>query len=163
TPSYSVGGNVTGLAGTVVLQDNAGDNLSLSANGAFTFATKLPDGSAYNVTVQSNPIGQSCSVSSGSRTVAGGNVTTVAVACSTNSTGSASADFNRPDGGLGANWSAATDGALSISSQAVIGTSATAGAIRNAETYTGDQSSQVEVTSTQLSGGQWMGPAVRMQ
>src|SRR5262249_13629614 len=45
----------------------------------------------------------------------------------------------------------------------VIGTSATAGAIRNAETYTGDQSSQVEVTSTQLSGGQWMGPAVRMQ
>ena len=27
----------------------------------------------------------------------------------------------------------------------------------------GDQSSQVEVTSTQLTGGQWIGPAVRMQ
>ena len=32
-----------------------------------------------------------------------------------------------------------------------------------AETYTGDQYSQVEVTSTQLTGGQWIGPAVRAQ
>jgi fibronectin type 3 domain-containing protein/predicted transcriptional regulator len=163
TPSYSVGGNVTGLAGTVVLQDNGGDNLTVSANGAFTFATKLPDGSAYSVTVQSNPIGQSCGVASGSGTVSGANVTTVAVACSTNSTSSATDDFNRADGALGSNWAAVTDGALSISGQAVIGTSATAGAIRVGETYTGDQSSQVEVTSTQLSGGQWIGPAVRMQ
>ena len=35
--------------------------------------------------------------------------------------------------------------------------------IRTGETYAGDQSSQVEVTSTQLSGGQYIGPAVRMQ
>src|SRR6185312_7579835 len=72
-------------------------------------------------------------------------------------------DFNRANGGLGSRWSAVSDGALTISSQVVVGTSATAGAIRTAEAYTGDQSSQVEVTSTQLSGGQWMGPAVRMQ
>ena len=52
---------------------------------------------------------------------------------------------------------------LSISSQAVLGSSATAGDIRIGETYPGDQWSQVEVTSTQLSGGQWIGPAVRMQ
>ena len=36
--SYSVGGAVTGLAGTVVLQDNNSDTLSLSNNGSFTFA-----------------------------------------------------------------------------------------------------------------------------
>ena len=56
-----------------------------------------------------------------------------------------------------------SDGGLSISSQAVLGSSATAGDIRVGETYAGDQSSQIEVTSTQLSGGQWIGPAVRMQ
>jgi hypothetical protein len=72
-------------------------------------------------------------------------------------------DFNRADGGLGPNWTAVSDGGLSIFSQTVLGTSATAGDIRVGETYPGDQSSQVEVTSTQLSGGQWIGPAVRMQ
>ena len=54
-------------------------------------------------------------------------------------------------------------GPLSISSQAVIGTSATAGDIRIAETYTSDQSSQIELAAAQLSGGQWVGPAVRAQ
>ena len=56
-----------------------------------------------------------------------------------------------------------TTGALSIASQAVVGTSATAGDIRIAETYGSDQSSQIELTSTQLSGGQWVGPSVRTQ
>ena len=52
------------------------------------------------------------------------------------------------------------DGGLSISSQAVLGSSGgIAGDIRTGETYTGDQYSQLEVTSTQLSGGQWIGPA----
>ena len=163
TPTYSVGGTVSGLAGTVVLQDNGGDDLSLSANGPFTFATQLPSGAVYGVTVKSNPTGQSCTVSGGSGTVGSANITTVAVACSNTSVPTASDDFNRADGGLGANWTAVSDGGLSISSQAVLGSSATAGDIRVGETYPGDQSSQIEVTSTQLTGGQWIGPAVRMQ
>src|SRR5262249_18778553 len=72
-------------------------------------------------------------------------------------------DFNRADGSLGAGWADTSDGGLSISAQAVQGTSATAGDIRTAETYSSDQSSQTEVTSTQLSGGQWIGPTVRTQ
>ena len=39
--TYSIGGTVSGLSGTVVLQDNGGDDLSVSSNGAFTFATPL--------------------------------------------------------------------------------------------------------------------------
>ena len=154
---------MSGLAGTVVLQDNGGDDLSLSANGPFTFATQLPSGAVFGVTVKSNPTGQSCTVSDGSGTVGSANITTVAVACSNTSLPTASDDFNRADGGLGANWTAVSDGGLSISSQAVLGSSATAGDIRVGETYPGDQSSQIEVTSTQLTGGQWIGPAVRMQ
>ena len=59
-PTYSVGGSVSGLSGTVVLQDNGGDDLSVSANGPFTFATKLASGAAYAVTVKTNPSGQTC-------------------------------------------------------------------------------------------------------
>ena len=150
------------LSGTVVLQDNGGDDLSVSTNGPFNFATKLAGGAAYNVTVKTNPSGQTCSVANGSGTIAAADVTNVAVTCA--ATGSAgSDDFNRPDGSLGSNWIAMSDGALSIASQAVLGTSATAGDIRIAETYTSDQSSQIQLTSTQLSGGQWVGPTVRTQ
>ena len=37
------------------------------------------------------------------------------------------------------------------------------GDIRTAESYGSDQYSQVKVTSTQLTGSQWVGPAVRAQ
>ena len=162
TNTYSVGGSVSGLSGTVVLQDNGGDDLSVSANGAFTFATQLATGAAYNVTVKTNPSGQTCSVSSGTGTVGAANVTNVAVTCATLIIGQD--DFNRADGGLGAGWAAMNDGGLAIVSQEVVGTaSADAGDIRVAESYGSDQYSQIEVTSTQLSGGQWVGPTVRSQ
>ena len=38
---YSIGGTVSGLSGTVVLQDNGGDDLSVTASGSFTFATSV--------------------------------------------------------------------------------------------------------------------------
>ena len=43
TSAFTVGGTLTGLpAGdTVTLQDNGGDNLTLTTNGTFTFATAL--------------------------------------------------------------------------------------------------------------------------
>lgn len=54
--SYNVGGTITGLSGaTVVLQNNGADNLSLSADGPFRFATAVADGSPYAVTVFTQP------------------------------------------------------------------------------------------------------------
>ena len=73
-------------------------------------------------------------------------------------------DFNRADGGLGSGWAAMTDGGLSIVSQQAVGNAGgIAGDIRVAESYGSDQSSQIEVTSTQLTGGEWIGPSVRSQ
>jgi len=163
--TYTVGGTVSGLSGTVVLQDNGGDDLSVSASGAFTFGTGLTAGSGYNVTVKTNPAGQTCSVANGSGTTGSSGVTDVAVTCTTSAAGSGSDDFNRPDGSLGANWTDMSDGGLTISAQAAAGTSAsgTSGDMRTAESYTSNQYSQVEVTSTQLTGWQWIGPAVRTQ
>ena len=120
--SYPVGGAVSGLSGTVVLQDNGGDDLSVSANGSFTFATPVASGSGYAVTVKTNPSGQSCTVSNGSGTVGSANVTDVAVSCSAGASVTASDDFNRADGGLGANWAAISDGGMAIASQVVTGT-----------------------------------------
>jgi 6-phosphogluconolactonase (cycloisomerase 2 family) len=79
--TYTVGGNVTGLTGTLVLQTEGGDNLVVTANGPFTFATALADRADYRVTVKTQPSGQTCSVTNGANTVNGANVTDVAVSC----------------------------------------------------------------------------------
>ncbi|MGB0093683.1 MAG: Ig-like domain-containing protein [Solirubrobacteraceae bacterium] len=167
TPStYSIGGTVSGLSGTVVLQDNGGNDLSVSSDGPFTFSAPVADGAAYNVTVKNNPSGQTCTTSGAAGTVASANVTSVAVTCTTSTTTPTPGedDFNRANGGLGAGWVTMSDGGLSIVSQAVVGTAgATAGDIRVGESYGSDQYSRIEVTSTQLSGGEWIGPTVRSQ
>jgi uncharacterized repeat protein (TIGR02543 family) len=85
--TYTVGGTVSGLSGAgLVLQNNGGDNLAISANGSFTFATEIADGGGYNVTIKtqpSNPL-QTCTASSNAGVVAGAGVTSVHIVCSTN-------------------------------------------------------------------------------
>ncbi len=80
-PTYSIGGTIAGLSGTVVLQDNGGDNISLSTNGPFSFGVTLQPNSAYSVTIATQPANQTCSVRNGSGTAAAA-VTNVAVVCS---------------------------------------------------------------------------------
>lgn len=82
TNMYSVGGTISGLSGQVVLQNSGGDNLSLSGDGAFTFATPVAEGASYTVTVLTQPVGQTCTASQNTGTVTGA-VTSVSVVCST--------------------------------------------------------------------------------
>jgi hypothetical protein len=83
--SFTVGGTVTGLAGSgLVLQDNGSDDLAISADGAFTFATAVADSAAYAVTVKTQPAGQTCTANNGNGMMAGANVSGVAVTCSAN-------------------------------------------------------------------------------
>lgn len=79
---FSVGGNATGVTGTVVLQNNGADNLSLTANGGFTFATKIASAQSYAVSVFQTPATLGCTVSNGTGSVGGANVTNVGIACS---------------------------------------------------------------------------------
>lgn len=81
--TYSVGGNIKGLDGTVVLKNNDTDTLTLSANGTFNFSTKLADSSTYNVTIATQPSTQSCLVSNGSGTVTGVNINDINITCIT--------------------------------------------------------------------------------
>lgn len=78
---YTVGGVVSGLTGTLILQDNSGDDLTLTSNDAFTFATSLADGSTYAVTIKTQPTGLSCALSNGSGTLKAQNVTNVTIVC----------------------------------------------------------------------------------
>jgi 6-phosphogluconolactonase (cycloisomerase 2 family) len=80
--TFTVGGNVSGLAGTgLVLQNNGADNLAFSVSGAFSFATKLPANTNYAVTVLTQPSGSTCSVANATGTVTNANISNVAVTC----------------------------------------------------------------------------------
>ena len=82
--TYTVGGAVTGLGGTLALQNNGGDDLTVTTNGSFAFGTALTDGSAYSITVSGQPSGQTCTVTNSSGTINAANVSNVQVACTDN-------------------------------------------------------------------------------
>jgi hypothetical protein len=80
----SIGGSLSGLSTglSVVLADNGASSLTLTADGAFAFDTKLATGSTYDVTVVTQPVGETCTVANSSGTVDPvNNVNNVAVTC----------------------------------------------------------------------------------
>jgi Bacterial Ig-like domain len=81
--THTIGGSISGLNGSVILQNNGGDDLAVDASGPFTFATAIGTGSNYAVTVLTQPAGQDCLVSGGTGTVAGAAVNGVEVVCAT--------------------------------------------------------------------------------
>lgn len=86
-PVRTVGGTVTGLAGSgLVLEDRAQFiSLPIVANGSFVFNRAYFSGAAYDVRVATQPSGpaQVCTVSRGSGTVTTANVTDITVDCVT--------------------------------------------------------------------------------
>ena len=81
----TVGGTVSGLptGASVVLQNNGTDNLTVSANGRFTFSKSVEGEKTYAVTVLTQPVGANCTVANDTGTIDadGTNVTNVAVTC----------------------------------------------------------------------------------
>jgi hypothetical protein len=83
---YKVKGNASGVAGSgLTLQLNNSNSLAVAANGPFEFAGGLPNGTAYSVTVGTQPSNppQNCTVGNGSGTISGADVTNVTVTCTT--------------------------------------------------------------------------------
>jgi 6-phosphogluconolactonase len=82
--TVTVGGTVSGLTGTgLVLQDNNGDDLPVASNGSFVFATAIGSTATYSITVKTQPTtpAQGCTVSNGTGTAAGANITSVTITC----------------------------------------------------------------------------------
>ncbi len=79
--TFTVGGEVNGLKGTLVLQNNGGDDEILVTNGPFTFNTSIDENAQYDITILSKPVDRECSVSNGRGVISGLNVTDVALNC----------------------------------------------------------------------------------
>jgi hypothetical protein len=85
TGQFSIRGTVFGLTGSgLVLQNNGGNDLPVSADGPFSFANKLIDGATYAVVVRTQPSGQNCVVRNSTGTISGADASNVEVACSAN-------------------------------------------------------------------------------
>lgn len=80
-PAYSIGGTISGLTGTLVLQNNGGGDLTQTGNGSFTFPTPVAAGGAYGITILTQPNGQNCIVTNGSGSNVAGNVANVSISC----------------------------------------------------------------------------------
>ncbi len=78
--SVTIGGEVIGLDGDLVLQNNGTDDLALDSEGEFQFNDDVEEGSEYVVTVLTQPTGQNCVVADGSGT-ADTDVTDILVTC----------------------------------------------------------------------------------
>ncbi len=76
---YTIGGSVSGLAGELVVR-NGGDDLTVTSDGPFEFATPIPHGGAYDVSVATQPDTVRCSIVGGAGT-AMSDVTSVDVRC----------------------------------------------------------------------------------
>jgi hypothetical protein len=85
TADASIGGMVFSLTSdtSVGLLNNGSDPITVSADGNFTFDVLVASNSDYNVTVGTQPIGETCTVTNGSGMVDsnGDPVTWVSVTC----------------------------------------------------------------------------------
>ncbi|MGC2636279.1 MAG: kelch repeat-containing protein [Acidobacteriaceae bacterium] len=82
--TYTVGGTVTGLlaGNSITLTDNGSDSLTVTANGAFTFAPQLDSGAAYSLTLAApTPTAQPCTSTYGAGIIDGADVNLVNVFC----------------------------------------------------------------------------------
>lgn len=82
--TYTVSGSVSGLnsGAQVTLKNNGADPLVINADGAFTFPTTIANKGSYVVTIDTQPIGQICTVSNGTGTLLAVNVANISVICS---------------------------------------------------------------------------------
>jgi uncharacterized delta-60 repeat protein len=96
TPVYFIGGKASGLPGSsaVVLQNNGGDDLVVTADVPFQFATGSV---AYSVTIKTQPVGATCKITNGTGT-ATADVTNVALTCLLKGT------LDLTFGGTGTGW-----------------------------------------------------------
>lgn len=82
--TFRIGGTLSGYVGghgPVQVALNGGEPLSLTADGAFHFSTRLASGASYNAALVSVPETLVCTLTNGSGLVASTDVTSIAVAC----------------------------------------------------------------------------------
>ena len=84
---WTLGGTVTGLRGSTLILSNGADTAAVLAPSSpgtpvsFTFGSKVGDGSPYGVTIQTQPTGQTCTLTNNVGTMPGADYLGVTVTC----------------------------------------------------------------------------------
>jgi hypothetical protein len=77
---YSLSGTASGVTGPVTIQLNGGNDLIVSANGAFSFVGSFVHGTAYTATVSASPADLQCSIGNATGTLTA-NVSNLSLSC----------------------------------------------------------------------------------
>ncbi|MGK5095491.1 hypothetical protein WDW89_26205 [Deltaproteobacteria bacterium TL4] len=91
--SYTLSGTVNNLVGTLVLQNNGVDTLSIPGNGSFSFPAQVAAGAGYEVIVKTQPEGK-CHITNATGIISA-NVSNVTVDCWNLAEGSAARGINK--------------------------------------------------------------------
>jgi hypothetical protein len=88
-PCCRVGGTVSGLTGSGLVLHLVGtgavsENLAIDHDGLFDFATTIPTGDVYGVTIHGQPTGQTCTAAHAAGTMGSSDVDNVEVICGGN-------------------------------------------------------------------------------
>lgn len=78
---FTVGGNVAGLKGTLTLQVNGANDLTIVADGPYVLDVSFENNATYAVTVHTRPSNQNCNLANPSGTITEANVADVDVTC----------------------------------------------------------------------------------
>lgn len=99
TNTYTIGGTISGLGNalSVVLLNNGGNALSITADGSFTFSSPMAAGS-YSISIGTQPQGQACVITNGTGTVATTNIDNISVTCSNSTSCSNASNASTPSG-----------------------------------------------------------------
>jgi N-acetylneuraminic acid mutarotase len=82
TTNYTVGGTITGLTVSSVVLANGTATVAIAAGTtSWVFPTSFVAGTSYSVTVQTQPVGELCEITSGATGVNTGSVGNVTVVC----------------------------------------------------------------------------------
>ncbi len=84
--NFTISVAVTGLTGTLIVQDSKADSLTFTTNNTQTFASTYAGGSTYSVSIQNQPAGQTCTLSANASGTITAN-TTVTATCATSGSG----------------------------------------------------------------------------
>ncbi|HEY4342692.1 MAG TPA: choice-of-anchor tandem repeat GloVer-containing protein [Steroidobacteraceae bacterium] len=110
--TYSIGGSITGLTGNgLVLLNNGADPTSVNAGAAqFTMNAPVTSGDTYSVTIETQPVGETCAVTNAAGTDVLANVANATLSCTHWSTASVSTLYSFTGGSDGSNPSVLLQG-----------------------------------------------------
>ena len=85
TPTYTIGGTVSGLNASGLVLIDGTNTVSISSGvTSFQFSSEKPTGETYQVSIQSKPSTQTCSISNASGTVTTQSIMNIAISCVNN-------------------------------------------------------------------------------